>query len=180
MVRTGIPDDELNGILISTAKMLNHAVQLSNSPLDFVDVDAFAWEGQTFDLWQHVCVVIVHFLTQADAWSPSSGGRNDGFLAYSAILSTAFMYCHLSNIKNQALLFRQMLMDIIRSVLKTGCRFRNDNNLPISTFQYDIRLGSAIVVHEIPCLGSNFGKYCDFEQPSNVVLVRSSILDPNS
>ena len=80
--------------------------------MSFVNADQPDLKGHTFELWEHVCVAIVHFLNQVEDWNGTGG---DSF-AFSSIVSAALVFTHVSNITSQALAFRQRLINFSRCV----------------------------------------------------------------
>ena len=112
VIRADIPKDQLSDICSSASKMLNHAFHHCNNPMSFVNADQPDLKGHTFELWEHVCVAIVHFLNQFEDWNRTGG---DSF-AFSSIVSAALVFTHVSNITSQALAFRQRLINFSRCV----------------------------------------------------------------
>ncbi len=105
-------------ILSSASKMLYYAVKHVNNPLEFLSDDQDCEKPSSlFTLWEHICLVIMHFLNQAKVTcSPKNfdGYVESSTISHSSITATAYIYCHITNIQSETLTFRHQLTEMSR------------------------------------------------------------------
>ncbi len=105
-------------ILSSASKMLYHAAKHANNPQELLfDDQELAKRSTSFTLWEHICIVILHFLNQAKVTCPPK--NFDGYVesasfSHSSIAATAYIYCHVTNIQAETLTYRHQLVELSR------------------------------------------------------------------
>ena len=121
MIRNEILNNQLYDvtcILGSASKMLYYAVKHVNDPLEFIsDDEERAKPSSSFTLWEHICIVIMHFLNQAKVTcSPKNFDEyvESASSSHSSITATAYLYCHITNIQAETLTFRDQLTGMSR------------------------------------------------------------------
>ena len=141
VIQEGCSNNEIKDVLISASKMLNYALLHAENPLDHL----IRKDGANFEIWKHVCVITINYLKLLCNQEQMPHVVERSVKSHSTLLGHAALYCHISNLKSEALKFRGEYMLLCQSQsIKTNLDLLNQVEQFFSSNEFTKKLTKII------------------------------------